>query len=68
MHFPSQVIDRQVIWFGFDTAVEEARRAVDAAHVEEESVENGIGVVKLMGRYNGKASYHRYLLFLFFLL
>ncbi|KAL3610714.1 hypothetical protein D5086_001734 [Populus alba] len=54
--------------FGFDTAVEEAQRAVDAAHVEEESVENGIGAVKLMGRYNGKASYHRYMLFIFFLL
>ncbi|KAG6792399.1 hypothetical protein POTOM_001547 [Populus tomentosa] len=40
--------------FGIDTAVEEAQRAVEAAHVEEESVENGIGVVKLMSRYNGQ--------------
>lgn len=39
--------------FGFDTAVEEAQRAINAAHVEAESVENGIGVVKLMGRYSG---------------
>ena len=39
--------------FGFDTAVEEAQRAINAAHVEAESAENGIGVVKLMGRYCG---------------
>ncbi|RZS22731.1 hypothetical protein BHM03_00055550 [Ensete ventricosum] len=34
------VIDKS---FGFDTAVEEAQRAINAAHVEAESVENGIG-------------------------
>ncbi|KAK7319927.1 hypothetical protein RJT34_04656 [Clitoria ternatea] len=45
-----QVIDKS---FGFDTAVEEAQRAINAAHVEAESGENGIGVVKLMGRYSG---------------
>lgn len=45
-----QVIDRS---FGFDTAVEEAQRAINAAHVEAESIENGVGVVKLMGRYCG---------------
>ncbi|XP_072966338.1 ATP-dependent 6-phosphofructokinase 3-like [Typha angustifolia] len=44
------VIDKS---FGFDTAVEEAQRAINAAHVEAESVENGIGLVKLMGRYSG---------------
>ncbi|KAG9157290.1 hypothetical protein Leryth_004948 [Lithospermum erythrorhizon] len=44
------VIDKS---FGFDTAVEEAQRAINAAHVEAESAENGIGVVKLMGRYSG---------------
>ncbi|KAF5461651.1 hypothetical protein F2P56_017730 [Juglans regia] len=44
------VIDRS---FGFDTAVEEAQRAINAAHVEAGSIENGIGVVKLMGRYSG---------------
>uniref|UniRef100_A0A7N1A0S9 ATP-dependent 6-phosphofructokinase n=2 Tax=Kalanchoe fedtschenkoi TaxID=63787 RepID=A0A7N1A0S9_KALFE len=44
------VIDKS---FGFDTAVEEAQRAINAAHVEVESVENGIGIVKLMGRYSG---------------
>ncbi|RWW68385.1 hypothetical protein BHE74_00024144 [Ensete ventricosum] len=42
-----EVIDKS---FGFDTAVEEAQRAINAAHVESESVENGIGVVKLMGQ------------------
>ena len=46
-----QVIDKS---FGFDTAVEEAQRAINAAHVEVESVENGVGIVKLMGRYSGK--------------
>ncbi|OWM84461.1 hypothetical protein CDL15_Pgr000901 [Punica granatum] len=44
--------------FGFDTAVEEAQRAINAAHVEAESVENGIGVVKLMGRYSGFIAMH----------
>ncbi|CAJ1951056.1 unnamed protein product [Sphenostylis stenocarpa] len=44
------VIDKS---FGFDTAVEEAQRAINAAHVEAESTENGIGVVKLMGRQSG---------------
>ncbi|CDY32769.1 BnaA10g10800D [Brassica napus] len=44
------VIDKS---FGFDTAVEEAQRAINAAHVEAESNENGIGFVKLMGRYSG---------------
>ncbi|XP_042518609.1 ATP-dependent 6-phosphofructokinase 3-like [Macadamia integrifolia] len=44
------VIDKS---FGFDTAVEEAQRAINAAHVEAESIENGVGVVKLMGRNSG---------------
>lgn len=44
------VIDRS---FGFDTAVEEAQRAINAAHTEAESTHNGIGLVKLMGRYSG---------------
>ncbi|CAK9324661.1 unnamed protein product [Citrullus colocynthis] len=44
------VIDKS---FGFDTAVEEAQRAISAAHVESESHENGIGLVKLMGRNSG---------------
>lgn len=46
----SQVIDKS---FGFDTAVEEAQRAINAAHVEAESTHNSIGLVKLMGRYSG---------------
>ena len=44
------VIDKS---FGFDSAVEEAQRAISAAHVEATSFENGIGVVKLMGRDSG---------------
>ncbi|KAL2553725.1 ATP-dependent 6-phosphofructokinase 3 [Forsythia ovata] len=44
------VIDKS---FGFDTAVEEAQRAINAAHVEATSIENGIGLVKLMGRNSG---------------
>ncbi|MFO0551177.1 MAG: ATP-dependent 6-phosphofructokinase [Polyangiaceae bacterium] len=39
--------------FGFDTAVELARMAVDAAHTEALSAFNGIGIVKLMGRDSG---------------
>ncbi|CAJ2636628.1 ATP-dependent 6-phosphofructokinase 3-like [Trifolium pratense] len=49
------IIDKS---FGFDTAVEEAQRAINAAHVEAESFENGIGVVKLMGRYSGFIAMH----------
>ncbi|KAF3333391.1 ATP-dependent 6-phosphofructokinase 6 [Carex littledalei] len=45
-----EVIDKS---FGFDTAVEEAQKAIYAAHVEAESHENGIGFVKLMGRNSG---------------
>ncbi|KAF6140030.1 hypothetical protein GIB67_001771 [Kingdonia uniflora] len=44
------VIDKSL---GFDTAVEEAQRAINAAHVEVESFENGVGIVKLMGRCSG---------------
>ncbi|KAF6176977.1 hypothetical protein GIB67_027777 [Kingdonia uniflora] len=44
------VIDKS---FGFDTAVEEAQRAINTAHVEVESFENGVGIVKLMGKYSG---------------
>jgi 6-phosphofructokinase 1 len=39
--------------FGFDTAVEESQRALQAAKVEAGSAENGIGLVKLMGRSSG---------------
>lgn len=34
--------------------MEEAQRAINAAHVEAESMENGVGLVKLMGRYSGR--------------
>lgn len=44
------LIDRS---FGFQTACEEAEPFIDAAHVEAESAENGVGIVKLMGRYCG---------------
>lgn len=36
--------------FGFYTAVAEAEKAIDRAHVEARSVLNGVGLVKLMGR------------------
>jgi len=39
--------------FGFDTAVEEAERALLAAKVEAKSARKGIGLVKLMGRQSG---------------
>ncbi|MBL8995636.1 MAG: ATP-dependent 6-phosphofructokinase [Spirochaetia bacterium] len=39
--------------FGLDTAVEEARQAIDVAHVEACGSKNGIGIVKLMGRHSG---------------
>jgi 6-phosphofructokinase 1 len=39
--------------FGFDTAVEHARAAIDAAHVEATGARNGVGLVKLMGRDSG---------------
>ncbi|HQY60315.1 MAG: ATP-dependent 6-phosphofructokinase [Myxococcales bacterium] len=39
--------------FGFDTAVELARLAVDAAHTEAIGARNGVGIVKLMGRDSG---------------
>jgi 6-phosphofructokinase 1 len=39
--------------FGFDTAVEKATEAIQAAHTEAIAAYNGIGLVKLMGRYSG---------------
>ncbi|ERM96948.1 hypothetical protein AMTR_s00074p00151240 [Amborella trichopoda] len=44
------VIDKS---FGFDTAVEEAQRAINAAHVEAGRIDNGLGIVNLMGHYCG---------------
>ncbi|KAI5069006.1 hypothetical protein GOP47_0015307 [Adiantum capillus-veneris] len=49
------IIDRS---FGFQTAVEKAREAVSAAHVEAESTPNGLGLVKLMGRNAGHIAVH----------
>jgi 6-phosphofructokinase 1 len=39
--------------FGFQTAVSEASRVIYAAHSEAAGARNGIGLVKLMGRYSG---------------
>ncbi|MEI8346058.1 MAG: ATP-dependent 6-phosphofructokinase [Pseudomonadota bacterium] len=39
--------------FGFYTAVEEAREAIQAARAEAKGARNGIGIVKLMGRHSG---------------
>jgi 6-phosphofructokinase 1 len=39
--------------FGFLTAVEEAAKVLDRAHVEVRSVQNGVALVKLMGRHAG---------------
>ena len=39
--------------FGFETAVDEARRAIYAANTEAEAARNGIGLVKVMGRDSG---------------
>jgi len=43
-------IDRS---FGFETAFSAATEAIYSAHVEAESIENGIGIVKVMGRESG---------------
>jgi len=39
--------------FGFETAVSEARRAIEAANAEAVAARNGVGLVKLMGRDSG---------------
>jgi 6-phosphofructokinase 1 len=39
--------------FGYSTAVEEAVHVIDSAHTEARSVDNGVAVVKLMGRHAG---------------
>ena len=39
--------------FGYLTAVQEAAHVLDRAHTEARSVENGVAVVKLMGRHAG---------------
>jgi 6-phosphofructokinase 1 len=39
--------------FGFNTAIEEARKSIYIAHEEAKAAWNGIGLVKLMGRDSG---------------
>ena len=39
--------------FGFQTAAGAAVQALDCAHVESKGAFNGVGLVKLMGRYSG---------------
>lgn len=39
--------------FGFETAVEVSRDVIASAHIESKGAENGIGIVKLMGRDSG---------------
>lgn len=44
------LIDRS---FGFDTAVEEATRAIRSAHTEAVGYPGGVGMIRLMGRHSG---------------
>ena len=44
--------------FGFETAVEQAVKAIKSAHVESLAAENGVGLVKLMGRHSGFIAAH----------
>lgn len=39
--------------FGYETAVEEARKVITCAHVEARAAVRGVGLVKLMGRHAG---------------
>lgn len=39
--------------FGFETAVEEAVHVIESAHTEARSVDNGVALVKVMGRHAG---------------
>lgn len=57
-----KTIDNDIMWvtrsFGFQTAVDEARRAIAAAHIEAHGAWNGIGLVKVMGRHSGFIAAH----------
>ncbi len=57
-----KTIDNDINWiersFGFATAVEEAGRALKAAHSEARGAFNGVGLVKLMGRHSGAITAH----------
>lgn len=39
--------------FGFNTSCEQASQMIQAAYVEATNAQNGVGLVKLMGRYSG---------------
>ena len=47
--------DLPFVWrsFGYGTALEKAREAINCAHTEARDAPNGIGLVKLMGREAG---------------
>ncbi|KAL0909618.1 hypothetical protein M5K25_020502 [Dendrobium thyrsiflorum] len=57
-----KTIDNDILYmdrtFGFDTAVEEAQRAINSAYIEAHSAYHGIGIVKLMGRSSGFIAMH----------
>jgi 6-phosphofructokinase 1 len=57
-----KTIDNDLAWtvrsFGFSTAVEEGRKAIEAAHSEARGARNGVGLVKLMGRHSGFIAAH----------
>ncbi len=44
--------------FGFESAFTKAVESISAAHVEAEGAQNGIGLVKLMGRHSGYIAAH----------
>ena len=44
--------------FGFDTAISEAVKAIQCAHVEARGAPMGIGLVKIMGRQSGHIAVH----------
>ncbi|MCP3990197.1 MAG: ATP-dependent 6-phosphofructokinase [Actinomycetia bacterium] len=52
-----KTIDNDLSWvdqsFGFSSAIDEAIRAIEAAHNEARGAINGVGIVKLMGRHSG---------------
>ncbi len=52
-----KTIDNDILFvkktFGFETAVEESRSAIQSAHIEARGTEHGVGLVKLMGRDSG---------------
>jgi 6-phosphofructokinase 1 len=57
-----KTIDNDLEWidrsFGFSTAVEQARRAIAAAHIEARGAWNGIGLLELTGAQSGFMAAH----------